>query len=263
MVMKKGRISKEEERIISRLVDSLPVEDIAKQLDRDVESVDNFIKRKLRVGLSNEEVAAYSLENRPYWNELTSQFTIDELELFKYHWSRIISQFKDDVFPTEELQVVDVIKLEILMNRCLKSNKDNLNEMSLIDKLIRDERSKDKDDIDRDYLMNLERQVAALRASQESLNRDYRELQTKKASILREMKGTREQRIKRLEDSKQSFTSWIATLMQDPELLKQYGIEMEKMRLAMLKEKERLSAFHKYEDGQIYFFIRVKPEAQA
>ena len=249
--MKKGRISKEEERIISRLVDSLPVEDIAKQLDRDVESVDNFIKRKLRVGLSNEEVAAYSLESRPYWNELTSQFTIDELELFKYHWSRIISQFKDDVFPTEELQVVDVIKLEILMNRCLKSNKDNLNEMSLIDKLIRDERSKDKDDIDRDYLMNLERQVAALRGSQESLNRDYRELQTKKASILREMKGTREQRIKRLEDSKQSFTSWIATLMQDPELLKQYGIEMEKMRLAMLKEKERLSAFHKYEDGQI------------
>ncbi len=249
--MKKGRISKEEERIISRLVDSLPVEDIAKQLDRDVESVDNFIKRKLRLGLSNEEVAAYSLESRPYWNELTSQFTGDELELFKYHWSRIISQFKDDVFPTEELQVVDVIKLEILMNRCLKSNKDNLNEMSLIDKLIRDERSKDKDDIDRDYLMNLERQVAALRASQESLNRDYRELQTKKASILREMKGTREQRIKRLEDSKQSFTSWIATLMQDPELLKQYGIEMEKMRLAMLKEKERLSAFHKYEDGQI------------
>ena len=247
--MKKGRISKEEERIIGRLVDSLPVEDIAKQLDRDVESVDNFIKRKLRLGLTNEEVAAYSLESRPYWTELTNQFTTDELELFKYHWSRIISQFKDDVFPTEELQVVDVIKLEILMNRCLKSNKDNINEMSTIDQLVKDERSKDKDDQDRDYLMNLERQGAALRASQESLNRDYRELQTKKAAMLREMKGTREQRIKRLEDSKQSFTSWIASLMQDPELIKQYGIEMEKMRLAMLKEKERLSTFHKYEDG--------------
>jgi hypothetical protein len=249
--MKKGRISKEEERIISRLVDNLTVEDIAKQLDRDVQSVEQFIKRKFHVGLTNEEVAAYSLESRPYWTELTSQFTGDELELFKYHWSRIIAQFKDDVFPTEELQVVDVIKLEILMNRCLKSNKDNLNEMNVIDTMIRDERSKDKDQQDRDYLMNLERQVASLRASQESLNRDYRELQTKKASILREMKGTREQRIKRLEDSKQSFTSWVAMLMQDPETLKRYGIEMEKMRLAMLKEKERLSAFHKYEDGQV------------
>lgn len=249
--MKKGRISKEEERIISRLIDSVTVEDIAQKLDRDVQSVEQFIKRKFRVGLTNEEVAAYSLESRPYWTELTSQFTGDELELFKYHWSRIIAQFKDDVFPTEELQVVDVIKLEILMNRCLKSNKDNLNEMNLIDNMIRDERSKDKDQQDRDYLMNLERQVASLRASQESLNRDYRELQTKKASILREMKGTREQRIKRLEDSKQSFTSWVAMLMQDPETLKRYGIEMEKMRLAMLKEKERLSAFHKYEDGQV------------
>jgi DNA-binding CsgD family transcriptional regulator len=249
--MKKGRISKEEERIIARLVDSLTVEDIAKQLDRDVESVDAFIKRKLRVGLTNEEAAAFSLESRPYWTELTSQFTGDELELFKYHWSRIIAQFKDDVFPTEELQVVDVIKLEILMNRCLKSNKDNLNEMSLIEKMIRDERALDKDQRDQDYLMNLERQMASLRASQESLNRDYRELQSKKASILREMKGTREQRIKRLEDSKQSFTAWIASLMQDPETLKRYGIEMEKMRLAMVKEKERLGAYHKYEDGTV------------
>jgi hypothetical protein len=65
------------------------------------------------------------------------------------------------------------------------------------------------------------------------------------------MKGTREQRIKRLEDSKQSFTSWVANLLQSPDLMKKYGIEMEKMRVAMKKEEERLSSFHKYEDGTI------------
>lgn len=249
--MKKGRISKEEERIIARLVNSITIEDIAKQLDRDVESIDNFVKRKFRVGISNEEAAAFSLEDRPYWVELRSQFTDEELDLFKYHWSRIISQFKDDVFPTEELQVVDVIKLELLMNRCLKTNKDNIIELNLFSDLVRDERAKDKDQRDQDYIINLERQIAALRASQESLNRDYRELQTKKASMLREMKGTREQRIKRLEDSKQSFTSWVAHLMQDPETLKNYGIEMEKMRMAMSKERDRLAQLHKYEDGTI------------
>lgn len=249
--MKKGRLSKEEIRFISNSLNSLTVDDIAKKLDRDVESIDSFVKRKLKHGLSIEEEVAFELEDRPYWKELEGQFTFEELELFKYHWTRIIAQFKDDVFPTEELQVVDVIKLEILMNRCLKSNKDNINEMSVLEKMIRDERALDKDQRDQDYLMNLERQMAALRASQESLNRDYRELQTKKAAMLREMKGTREQRIKRLEDSKQSFTAWIASLMQDPEKLKRYGIEMEKMRMAMKKEEERLSAFHKYEDGQI------------
>jgi chromosome segregation ATPase len=137
------------------------------------------------------------------------------------------------------------------MNRCLKGNKDNIQQISTYETMVKDERSKDKDDQDLDYIINLERQIASLRASQESLNRDYRELQTKKASMLREMKGTREQRIKRLEDSKQSFISWVANMMQDPETMKQYGIEMEKMKMAMLKEKERLSAFHKYEDGLV------------
>ena len=249
--MRKGRISKDEGRTISRLIDSLTVEDIAKELDRSVSSVEDYIKRKLKVGLSSVEIAAYSLEDRPYWVELEAQFTYDELELFKYHWSRIISQFKDDVFPTEELQVVDVIKLEILMNRCLKGNKENIEQINTYDHMIQDERARDKDQQDHDYIINLERQVASLRASQESLNRDYRELQAKKASMLREMKGTREQRIKRLEDSKLSFTSWVAALMQDPELMKKYGIEMEKMRLAMINEKERLAAFHKYEDGTV------------
>lgn len=249
--MKKGRISKEEERIIARLIDSMTVEDIAKKLDRDVESIDNFMKRKFRIGISGEEAAAFSLEDRPYYHELNNQFTDEELELFKYHWSRIIAQFKDDVFPTEELQVVDVIKLELLMNRCLKSNKDNITDMTVFEKMVKEERAKEKEDRDQDYILNLERQIAALRASQESLNRDYRELQSKKASMLREMKGTREQRIKRLEDSKQSFVSWVAHLMQDPDTMKKYGIEMEKMRLAMKKEGERLSALHKYEDGTI------------
>ena len=69
--------------------------------------------------------------------------------------------------------------------------------------------------------------------------------------MLKEMKGTREQRIKRLEESKQSFTSWVASMMQDPERMKAYGIEMEKMRAAMKKEEERLANFHKYEDGTV------------
>jgi len=226
--MKKGRFSKEEERTIGRLINSMTPEDIAIQLNRDTESVVNFIKRKFNIGTSREEQAAYSLENRPYYKELRQQFTDEELELFKYHWSRMVSQFKNDVLPTEEVQIVDTIKLELLMNRCLKGNKENI-----------------------DYIINLERQVASLRASQESLNKDYRELQAKKSTMLKEMKGTREQRIKRLEDSKLSFTAWVGTMMQDPDIMKKYGIEMEKMKLAMENEKARLSVYHKYEDGTI------------
>jgi hypothetical protein len=249
--MKKGRFSKDEERTIGRLINSMTPEDIATQLNRDTESVVNFIKRKFNIGTSREEQAAYSLENRPYYKELRQQFTDEELELFKYHWSRMVSQFKNDVLPTEEVQIVDTIKLELLMNRCLKGNKENIEQINTYDHMIQDERARDKDQQDIDYIINLERQVASLRASQESLNKDYRELQAKKSTMLKEMKGTREQRIKRLEDSKLSFTAWVGTIMQDPDIMKKYGIEMEKMKLAMENEKARLSVFHKYEDGTI------------
>ena len=250
--MKRGRLSNEETRYITDNASSISVEDIAENLDRNPSMIENFLKKNLKMGLSEFEQAAYELEERPYWIELEQQFTEDELELFKYHWSRIINQFKDDVFPTEELQVVDVIKLELLMNRCLKSNKSNIDQITSFEELVQTERSVDPDQQDRDYILNLERQIASLRAAQESLNRDYRDLQTKKSSMLKEMKGTREQRIKRLEDSKQTFTGWVTHLMQNPSLTAQYGVEIEKMRLAMENEKNRLSVFHKYEDGQVH-----------
>ena len=249
--MKRGRLSNDEARYITENAEDISIEEIAANLERDPTTIENFIKKNLKIGLSEFEQAAYDLEDRPYWIELRQQFSQEELELFKYHWGRIISQFKDDVFPTEELQVVDVIKLELLMNRGLKQNKSNIDQITAFEELVRTERATDPDQQDRDYIINLERQIASLRAAQESLNRDYRDLQTKKSAMLKEMKGTREQRIKRLEDSKQSFVGWVTHLMQNPNLTQQYGLEMEKMRLAMEKEKGRLSNFHQYEDGQV------------
>ena len=249
--MKRGRLSNDEARYITENAEDISIEEIAANLERDPTTIENFIKKNLKIGLSDFEQAAYDLEDRPYWIELRQQFSQEELELFKYHWGRIISQFKDDVFPTEELQVVDVIKLELLMNRGLKQNKSNIDQITAFEELVRTERATDPDQQDRDYILNLERQIASLRAAQESLNRDYRDLQTKKSAMLKEMKGTREQRIKRLEDSKQSFVGWVTHLMQNPNLTQQYGLEMEKMRLAMEKEKGRLSNFHQYEDGQV------------
>ena len=249
--MKKGRFSKEEIQYIEEHIKTDSHTDIALHLDRDPDSVEKFIKKKYGKGASAEEIAAFDLENRAYWPEIKNQFTDDELKLFRYHWSRIISQFRDDVIPTEELQVVDLIKLELLMNRCLKFNKDNIQQISALEALIAEERARDPDQQNVDMVFNMERQVSSLKASQESLNKDYRELQTKKNSMLKEMKATREQRVKRLEDSKQSLTGWIAFLMTNPDVTQKYGIEMEKMKLAMEKERERLSDYHKYQDGMV------------
>ena len=259
MKKKKGRISKEEELFIKANL-HLDCDTLGHELKRDPDSVEDFIKRKVVRGEfdppswlkdDDEEAAEFDLMERPYWKEIETQFTNDEQELFKYHWVRIIGQFNNEVIPTEELQVVDLIKMEILMNRALRGNKENLEQIRILEALIQEERQRDPDQQDQENLFNWERQVASLKASQESLNKDYRELQTKKNSMLKDMKATREQRVKRLEDSKTNFTAWMAHLISNPELATQYGKEMEKMRLAMDKEKERLSKFHEYTDGMV------------
>ena len=143
--MKMGRISKGEEKFIRENL-NLGFEELATELDREPESILTFIKKKVAKGdfdspiwmaePNSEEQAQFDLTFRPYWVELKQQFTEGELELFKYHWARIISQFKDDVIPTEELQVVDLIKLELLMNRSLKYNKENIEQISLFEGLF-------------------------------------------------------------------------------------------------------------------------------
>ena len=171
--------------------------------------------------------------------------------MFTYHWGRIIGQFRDDVLPTEELQVIDAIKLEILMNRALKEQSKTMRDIEHMEDVVKAEKDKHTADQDRDYVMNLERQLAIYRASIETLSKDYKELGTKKSGMLKDLKATREQRVKRLEDSKQSFIGWIKHLMEAPDFRNELGISMEKMRLASEAERKKLSGYHSYEDGTI------------
>ncbi len=251
--MKKGRFTKTEQEFIKDNHREMSNLDIAAHLDRDPISVQSYIKEKIgNSTLDDREIEAlHDLKSRPFWKDLEKQFSEEELQSLLYHWSRIITQFRDDVLPTEELQIIDAIKLEILMNRALIGQQSNMRSIREYEELVTIEKGKDLETQDKDHIYNLERQVAVCRAAQDSLTREYKDLQTKKASMLKDLKATREQRIKRLEDSKQTFIGWVRNLMTNPEVRREMGTNMEKMRLAMEVERERLSEYHKYEDGNI------------
>jgi hypothetical protein len=149
------------------------------------------------------------------------------------------------------MQIIDTIKLEILMNRILKSQQETTTQIKIYEDLARQEKRVDRDQRDMDYIMNLERQVAVLRASQETLSKDYKDLQTRKSTMLKDLKGTREQRIKAIEDSKQTFAALVTQIATDESFRIKIGQDMEKMRLAMEHEKERLSEYHTYLNGAV------------
>ena len=84
--MKKGRISKDEEKWIKDNLD-LGLEPIATELDRDPDSVLGFIKKKVAKNELDRpiwmeepeglEKAKYDLTFRPYWLELQQQFLLN------------------------------------------------------------------------------------------------------------------------------------------------------------------------------------------
>jgi hypothetical protein len=250
-MMKRGRFSADDIKFIEQNCEALSPEAIAEHIERDVSSVINWIERNIGFSDNQKKEVEASLELRakPYWRELEQQFDGDELDMFEFHFKKMWAQFKDDVFHTEEMQIIDTIKLEILMNRILKSQQKTKTEVRNIKLLIEVEKEQEPADRDKDYIMSLERQIAVLRASQETLSRDYKDLQARKATMLKDLKGTREQRIKQIEDSKLTFASLVKQIAIDPNFRNKIGIEMEKMRLATEAEKERLSEYTNFEDG--------------
>jgi hypothetical protein len=251
--MKSGRFSNEEMQFIEANAEVLSFEEIAVSLDRDPEGVKKWIAKNIGFSAKQKKEAAVAneLKSKPYYRELKHQFSEEELELFEFHFKKMWSQFKDDVFHTEEMQIINTIKLEILMNRILRSQQENQSQIATYEGLVREEKAVDRDQRDTEYIMQLERQCAVLRASQETLSKDYKDLQTRITSSLKDLKGTREQRIKQIEDSKQTFGSLVKQIASDYDFRTNIGIEMEKMRLATQVEKERLSEYHEYEDGTV------------
>lgn len=252
--MKIGRLSKSDWDYIDANAENLSPEKIAENLGRTVESVEKYLK-KLGKSFNKHEAfavqAEYDIKSRPYWKELKAQFSDDELELFLYHWKQIIAQFRKDVLATEELQIVDTIKLEVLMNRALREQQESMERVRALDAEIELEKTKDSDQQDKEMVFNIERQIASLRAAKESLSREFKDLQTKKASMYKDLKATREQRIEKLESNKQTLSSLVNKILRNPDFYEQEGKALEKMRLAMEKEKERLSDYHEYADGTI------------
>ena len=127
--MKTGRLSKTDWHYIEENAEKMTPDEIAANLEREVDPVIKYLKRIGKTANKAQALqvqAEYNIKGRPYWKELKLQFSEDELELFLYHWKQIVSQFRKDVLATEELQIVDTIKLEILMNRALREQQKSM-----------------------------------------------------------------------------------------------------------------------------------------
>jgi hypothetical protein len=253
---KRGQLSLDEEAFITQNFHSLSIEQIADQLNRSTAPVKRFALENNLYSSPDEnnekDTIRQKLRSKSFWQEITKQFDNEsgELDYFEEIWINLIKQFREDVLPAEELQIKQFITIDILINRSMKERKRHIAETEKLQRLVDKEYEKPEQDRDIPKLANLETQLSFARNSIASYTNEYTKLLNEQQKISKDLKATREQRIKRIEDGKSSWTGLIR-MLEDEDTREREGREMEIMARAVSKAKESLHDYHTYQDGSI------------
>ena len=253
-VSKGGRITiQESEDIKEYIKQGYTYEAISAETGRKAETIQKYVENTLMMNLSEKtqstKLAEKDIKSSPEWKEIEKQLSPEEQEMFLHHWREIIAQFKNDSTHTEKLQVIDVIRNEILINRVMKKIYNATKDVDSYRHSYEVELLKDMQFRDTQVIIELQRKIADCNIAVGAYNKEYKELMEKKQSILADLKATRACRVKRIEDSKESLTGWVAAILAAPEIRRDLGINMEKFRIAQQVEYERLSDYHNFADG--------------
>jgi hypothetical protein len=256
MSKKRGQLSLEEESFIKNNFQSLSIDQIADKLNRSSAPIKRFaLENNLYTSTdekNEKDTIRQKLRAKSFWNEIVKQFDNDsgELDYFEDIWINLIKQFREDVLPAEELQIKQFITIDILINRSMKERKRHIAETEKLQKLVDKEYDKPENERDIPKLANLETQLSFARNSIASYTNEYTKLLNEQQKISKDLKATREQRIKRIEDGKSSWTGLIR-MLEDEEIREREGREMEIMSMAVNKAKDHLYDFHTYQDGSV------------
>jgi len=252
---KRGQLSLDEEKFITDHISSLSIDQIAQQLNRSSAPIERYaLENNLLISKDNsdDKYLKYKLHQKNFWNEIQRQFDSEsgELEYFENVWINLIKQFREDVLPAEELQIKQFITIDILINRSMKERKRHIIETEKLQKQVDKEYAKTESERDIPKLANLETQLSFARNSIANYTNEYTKLLNEQQKISKDLKATREQRIKRIEDGKSSWTGLIR-MLEDEELREKEGREMEILALATTKYKNQLEEYHTYADNTV------------
>jgi hypothetical protein len=252
---KRGQLSLDEEKFIKDNIENLSIEQIAEKLNRNTQPINRYIEENQLYSQEDQnqvDTLKLKLHSKTFWPEIVRQFDKDtgELQYFEDTWIGLIKQFREDVLPAEELQIKQFITIDILINRSMKERKRHISETEKLQKLVDAEYGKTEEQRDIPKLANLETQLSFARNSIASYTNEFTKLLNEQQKISKDLKATREQRIKRIEDGKSSWVGLIR-MLEDEEIREKEGKEMEIMRLAAQKAQLKLSEYHEYQDNTV------------
>lgn len=253
---KRGALSEAEKLAIRGMVKECTISEIADALNRTAEPILKYIsEQKLSCkdmeGVEAERIVLkYKLHARPYFTDVKAQLTDEELKTFEYNWIRFIEQFNNNVTHTEELQIKEAIIVQILINRTLVEKKNQIETITRLQNDISRETSMSPELRDEARLLILETSLISAKAALAAYIGEYTKLFDKLNAIMRELKSTRDQRFKQVDDNRGTWAAVIKQLDEE-EFRKSMSENMEIMKVAKERAKKNLQENHVYLDGKI------------
>lgn len=252
---KRGQLSLEEEKYIRDSFGNLSLEEIALHLNRNTAPIKKYIEKADIQDSDTQKITdqlRLKLHAKNFWPEIKKQFDSDsgELKYFEDVWVNLVKQFREDVLPAEELQIKQFITIDILINRSMKERKRHITDTEKLQQEVDREYKLPEDQRDTAKLTNLETALSFARNSIANYTNEYTKLLGEQQKISKDLKATREQRIKRIEDGKSSWVGLIR-MLEDEELREKQGKEMEILKMATAKVHEDFKELHTYQDGSV------------
>jgi hypothetical protein len=255
VVRKRGALSTTEMEFITKSAPIMTAAEIGVALGRNPDPIKKYIKAQ---NLKSKEVSDHEymyltflnkLRTQPYYKYVVEQLTEDELNYFEDSWIKLVSQFKDDILYSEEMQIKQWIMIEISINRVQMERKKCATEIEEIEEAIAQEREKG-DERNSAEILNMEHKMSYTKAAIGAYSGEYTKLLDKAKEIQRELKMARADRVKKFEDPKSNFATMMQMLDEREHRIK-WGDDIELSKLAGDKAAAELAEYHTYVDGSI------------
>ena len=252
----RGPLSDEVKRWIVEKASELTVEEIADQLGVRVGRVTDVLDAANTIIQDKNFKWRDRLRRSQVWKHIKEEFTTQELAYFTDKYVVLMEQFKEDVLPTEEQQVIGLIRVEIMQHRNMSSRMQlgnaNARIQGMIDDLLRNVNGNMAalEEDDRDRIIELQNQQTTLENSQNLKTKEFLELGKEHSSLTEKLKASRAQRINSASTDKLTWPELIKQLM-DRDIQDTESRKFELQRIAKEKELERLTKPHKFMDGKV------------
>lgn len=256
---KRGALSREDMEYITKNVDRFTPEEIAKALDRTVTPIKRYIKnnklgqkyhQEIEAGEKTEHMILRELKNKAFYKNLKTQLSINEVEYFDQHWVNMVVQFSGDLYPSEEMELKELLILEILKNRESATERTRLERKDQLEKELNREMKLPKDERDMDYIRELRADITSVIAASTNYVKNFKDLCDRAEKMRKALYASRQDRAKDLMNAKIDFSGWLKQLDQYEDR-NRIGREMELIRMAKDAAKKDLGSYHTYANKEV------------